>query len=140
MSVIYPRSPREMMDGWVYLPRFVDKIRLHLAGKLGKDYQENFLNAGFDAYWVKSAGVDPQALVKVVKESITDGEVCDWVRKNVRRSGEEKRAFNEYVLNRGKTGEDVIARLEQRKKESGLEGRADITCFVDYIDADERRM
>jgi hypothetical protein len=38
---IYPRSPREMMDGWVHLPRFIDKIRLHLAGKLPPDYQEN---------------------------------------------------------------------------------------------------
>src|SRR4051794_11770283 len=41
-NVIYPRSPRELMAGWVYLPRFVDKIRLHLAGKLDPDYQENF--------------------------------------------------------------------------------------------------
>src|ERR1051326_9597077 len=39
---IYPRSPRETMAGWVYLPRFIDKIRLHLAGKLPPDYQENF--------------------------------------------------------------------------------------------------
>ena len=36
------------MDGWVYLPRFMDKIRLHLAGKLHPDYQNNFTN-GFDA-------------------------------------------------------------------------------------------
>ena len=40
-DIIYPRSPRETMDGWHYLPRYVDKIRLHLAGKLHADYQEN---------------------------------------------------------------------------------------------------
>ena len=39
-SIIYPRSPRETMDGWSYLPRYIDKIRLHLAGKLHADYQE----------------------------------------------------------------------------------------------------
>ena len=27
------RSPRETMDGWVHLPRYIDKIRLHLAGR-----------------------------------------------------------------------------------------------------------
>ena len=41
-NIIYPRSPRETMDGWSYLPRYIDKIRLHLAGKLHADYQENF--------------------------------------------------------------------------------------------------
>ena len=33
-DIIYPRSPRETMCGWMHLPRFIDKIRLHLAGKL----------------------------------------------------------------------------------------------------------
>ncbi|HEX9047731.1 MAG TPA: DUF5069 domain-containing protein, partial [Verrucomicrobiae bacterium] len=41
-DIIYPRSPRETMDGWHYLPRYIDKIRLHLAGKLHADYTENF--------------------------------------------------------------------------------------------------
>jgi hypothetical protein len=39
-EIIYPRSPRETMDGWSYLPRYLDKIRLHLAGKLHSDYTE----------------------------------------------------------------------------------------------------
>ena len=56
-SIIYPRSPRETMSGWVYLPRFVDKIRLHLAGKLHPDYQPNFCTRGFDAAWLKAAGL-----------------------------------------------------------------------------------
>ena len=33
-DIIYPRSPRETMCGWMHLPRYIDKIRLHLAGKL----------------------------------------------------------------------------------------------------------
>ena len=46
-DIIYPRSPRETMDGWPHLPRYVDKIRLHLAGRLHPDYQPNF-GKGFD--------------------------------------------------------------------------------------------
>jgi len=79
-EIIYPRSPRETMDGWMYLPRYIDKIRLHLAGKLHADYQENF-GKGFDGMWLKTAGVTHEQMVEVVKNSVTDGEVCDWVRK-----------------------------------------------------------
>ncbi|MGP8201867.1 MAG: DUF5069 domain-containing protein, partial [Limisphaerales bacterium] len=75
-KIIYPRSPREMMSGWVYLPRFVDKIRLHLAGKLHADYQENFTN-GFDGAWLKAAGLSAEPFIAVVKNSVTDGEVAD---------------------------------------------------------------
>ena len=84
-DIIYPRSPRETMDGWMYLPRYIDKIRLHLAGKLHADYQENF-GKGFDGMWLKSAGVTHEQMIEVVKNSITDGEVCDWVRQNVKKS------------------------------------------------------
>ena len=90
-DIIYPRSPRETMDGWSYLPRYVDKIRLHLAGKLHADYQEN-LGKAFDGFWLKTAGVTHEQFVEVVKNSITDGEVCDWVRKNVKRTAGEKAA------------------------------------------------
>ena len=79
-NIIYPRSPRETMDGWSYLPRYIDKIRLHLAGKLHADYQENF-GKGFDGMWLKCAGVTHEQMIGVVKNSITDGEVCDWVRR-----------------------------------------------------------
>ena len=82
-TIIYPRSPREVMAGWAYLPRFVDKIRLHLAGKLHPDYQENFTK-GFDAAWLKAAALSADQFIEVVKNTTTDGEVCDWVMKNVR--------------------------------------------------------
>ena len=137
-QIIYPRSPREVMAGWVYLPRFVDKIRLHLAGELAPDYQENFTN-GFDGAWLKAAGITAQDFIAVVKATITDGEVCDWVSKNVKKTEAEKTAFRDFILNRGGEGEEMKARLEQRKAQAGLTHRADIQTFVDFIDADEKR-
>lgn len=139
-TVIYPRSPREMMDGWVHLPRFVDKIRLHLAGKLPPDYQENFTK-GFDGNWLRAAGVTAEQMIDVVKNSVSDGEVCDWVRKNVKKSAAEKAAFNNFVLNRGAEPEpELQTRLKMRKEQAGLGHRADIKTFVDFIDADEKRI
>ena len=137
---VYPRSPREMMDGWVHLPRFIDKVRLHLAGKLPADYQENFTK-GFDGSWLRAADVTAEQMIEVVRNSVTDGEVCDWVRKNVKKSTAEKANFNNFVLNRGTEPEpELQARLKMRKEQAGLAHRNDIKTFVDFIDADEKRI
>jgi hypothetical protein len=138
-EIIYPRSPRETMCGWVYLPRFIDKIRLHLAGQLHSDYQENFTK-GFDAKWLESAGVTADQIINVVKNSITDGQVADWVRTNVKKSDAEKAAHRNFVLNRGTEGGEITERLNRRKQEGGFSHRDDIKTFVDYIDADEKRI
>ena len=127
------------MCGWVHLPRFVDKIRLHLAGKLHADYQENFTK-GFDGAWLKAAGVPAEGFIELVKNSITDGQVADWVAKNVQKTDPERKAFNEFVLNRGRDEESAKARLKMRKEQSGLSHRDDVQTFVDYIDADEKRI
>lgn len=138
-EMIYPRSPRETMAGWVQLPRFIDKIRLHLAGKLAADYQENFTR-GFDGEWLKAAGVAADQFINVVKRTVTDGEVCDWVRLNVKKTDKERAAFNDFVLNRGRDSDEMKARLKWRKEQAGLAHRDDVTCFVDFIDADEKRL
>ncbi len=138
-EIIYPRSPREMMSGWVHLPRFVDKIRLHLAGKLHADYQENFTN-GFDGLWLKTADANADAFIQVVKNTTTDGEVADWVAKNVKKTDAEKTAFCHVILNRGQDDDATKARLKMRKEQAGLAHRDDIKTFVDFIDADEKRL
>jgi hypothetical protein len=125
---ICPRSPRETMDGWMYLPRYIDKIRLHLAGKLHSDYIEN-LGKGFDGFWLKAAGVTHDQMLEVVKNSITDGEVCDWVRQNVKRTPAEKAAHREEMMSRPLAGDA-----------NGLAHRDDIRTFVDAIDLDENRL
>jgi len=128
-----------MMSGWVYLPRFVDKIRLHQAGKLHADYQENFTR-GFDGAWLKAAGLSAETFLEVVKNSVTDGEVADWVATNVRKPEADKTAFRDFVFNRGRDEESLKARLKMRKEEAGMAHRDDIQTFVDFIDADEKRI
>ena len=137
-ALIYPRSPKETMAGWAYLPRFIDKIRLHLAGRLHADYQQNFAKRGFDAQWLVAAGLESEPFIELVKSTITDGEVCDWVRSNVNPARRE--SFNQWVLAYGSEGDpELIARLKMRKEQSGLGHRDDIRTFADYIDADEKR-
>ena len=139
-DVIYPRSPRETMCGWMHLPRYIDKIRLHLAGKLHPDYQPNF-GKGFDGKWLQAAGVTHEQMIEVVKNSATDGEICEWVRRNVKKSEAEKRAHAEAMMNYPKADDAAMQdRLKQRKEAAGLAHRDDLKTFVDFIDADEKRL
>src|SRR5580658_9195037 len=98
-SADYLRSPYEQMQGWMYLPRYLDKLRLHLAGKLDPDYGP-FLGKNTDALWLKAAGLTHEQMLGVVKDSLTDGQVCEWLRKNLHKSDAEKHAFNHLLVNR----------------------------------------
>jgi hypothetical protein len=139
-DIIYPRSPRETMCGWMHLPRLIDKIRLHLAGKLHADYQPNFCK-GFDGLWLETAGVGADQFIDVVRRSVTDGEVCDWVLKNVKKTDSVKAAHRERMLNYPRKDDaEMQTRLKMRKEQAGLAQRDDIQSFVDFIDADEKRL
>ena len=127
------------MCGWMHLPRYLDKIRLHLAGKLHADYQPNF-GKGFDGRWLQAAGLTHEQMIEVVQNSTTDGEVCDWVNVNVKKSDAEKRAHAEGMANYPKADDTAMQdRLKQRKEAAGLAHRNDLKNFVDFIDADEKR-
>ena len=139
-KIVYPRSPRETMSGWMHLPRYIDKIRLHLAGQLHPDYQPN-LGKGFDGTWLKYAGLTHDQFVEIVRGTITDGEVADWVRHNVIRTDAEKRTHAQGMLNYPKPDDtEGQARLKMRKEQAGIAHRDDIQSFVDFIDADEKRI
>ena len=139
-DIIYPRSPREIMCGWMHLPRYIDKIRLHLAGKLHPDYQANF-GKGFDGAWLKAAGLTHEQFVEVVKNTITDGQVADWVLKNVKKTDSEKNAHANGMLDYPKADDTAMQeRLKMRKEQAGITHRTEIKTFVDFIDADEKRI
>ena len=89
---------------------------------------------------MRPAGLEADAFIAVVKGTISDGEVCDWVQRHVKKSEAEKAAFNHFILNHGREEDpELRARLKMRKEQSGFSHRNDITTFVDYIDADEKR-
>jgi hypothetical protein len=61
--------------------------------------------------------------------------------KNVQKTDSDKAAHREKMLNYpSKDDAPMQARLKTRKDEAQLSHRADIQNFVDYIDADEKRI
>ncbi len=138
-SFILPRSPHETMCGWMHLPRYIDKIRLHLAGRLDEGYHNN-LGKGFDAMWLKAAGLTHEAFVEIVKATLIDGEVADWVRTHVVVSDEAKQEHAATMLAMPQPDDQArVERFLSMKQASGFAHRDDIRSFVDLIDADEGR-
>jgi len=139
-DVIFPRSPREVMNGWCHLPRYVDKIRLYLAGRLGADYLPLF-GKNSDALWLAAAGVTHEQMIEVVRGTIIDGEVCDWVRTHIHRTAAEKAAHRAAMVDFPPAGDAAAqAFFEERKAAYGMARRQDITNRGDMLDADEGRL
>ena len=134
------RSQRETMCGWVHLPRYVDKVRLHLAGQLPPEYEE-LLGDQSDRRWLEAAGVTHEQFVEVVRHSPTDGAVCDWVRRHVVRTDEQKARAADAILRYPLPGDQAgRERFDRRKADYGLGGRDDVQTRADLIDADEGRL
>jgi hypothetical protein len=106
---------------------------------LHADYQPNF-GKGFDGLWLELAGVEEKQFLEVVRNSITDGQVCDWVFHNVKKPDSVKAQQRERMMNYPRKDDAAMQeRLKLRKQQAGLTHRDDIQCFVDFIDADEKR-
>ena len=68
-------------------------------------------------------------------------QVCDWVRQQVQKPESVKAAHRERMLHYPRKDDaEMQARLRMRKEQAGLANRDDIQSFVDFIDADEKRL
>jgi gluconokinase len=138
MHVPNLRSPHVKVGGIHYLPRLLDKIRLHAAGELPTEYHAN-LGGGFDERALTFLWLEYPALVERVNKGGTDEEILEWAFAQGRKpSTEEIEVWNDFMRKRGWNDEST-PRLEVRKRESGFSDRADIQTFFDYIDLDEGR-
>ena len=134
-----PKSPSLKLEGLVYFPRMLDKIRIHAEGCLHPDYQEK-LGHGFDAACCEFLGIDHVLVSELVAQGLDDVEVFEKIQDHGRRvSPDEVAIWSAYLSKRGWRDEvsDVLA---QRKIDLGLEGREDVQTFFDMIDADEGRL
>jgi len=137
----FPKSPREMTKGMMYFPRMLDKIRLHHAGELHEDYQENFgAPQTADSACCNFLRIHHRDLIKRVAEGGTDEEILEWCFENGRRPNQgDLFVWNGFMSKLG-WRDRVTPRLEERKKAYGIAHRDDIQCIPDLIDFDEQRI
>ena len=136
--IIYPKSPREEIDGISCFVRTCDKIRLFAAGDLHQDYHAN-LGKGFDLWVCQILNINYPSLVTKVTAGGSDAEVLEWAYEQGEKPEECRLEWwLSYIRNHGCRDERSEV-LEKRKVEAGLGGREDILSYFDLIDVEEGR-
>jgi gluconokinase len=137
------RSPYAKVGRLVYFGRMLDKIRLHAAGTLPADYQDNLGDAKpgmFDTRCCEFLRVSYADIRRRTLEGGTDEDLLAWVeRRGSRRADGECEVWNAFLMKRGwHDHPDSVKRLRRRIEECGLAGKP-IETFFDFIDYDEGR-
>jgi gluconokinase len=133
-----PKSPHAALQGIVYFPRMLEKIRLYEAGELREDLHAN-LGKGFDDRCSKFLQVPYEQIAAKVKEGLDDGQVLEWCfAQGFQPGGEQIEVWSEFMRKRG-WDDAGTETLIKRKAEGGFTARGDIDTMFKYIDADEGR-
>jgi len=136
MQKPYPRSPYELLGGYVHLARLIDKARLYRQGLL-EGY--NYKTVGFDKHLLQFLQLDPDAFEQAANE-FDDDTLIEWVRQNgVQHSEEEREQWNQAMIARYPDTPEKKVRFQHFLKEAGGEGREDIRTYFDLIELDEGR-
>lgn len=76
----FPRSPREMLAGYVVAARMLDKCRAAIAGTLG----EYHFNCLLDRQFLDFAGIDAEGFRSFVATGAADDAVAAWILQHAR--------------------------------------------------------
>lgn len=123
--------------GLLHLPRFLAKIRKHLAGELPKSYQRNFMR-GFDGFLCLHLGIDPKEVIEIVRSSQGNDEV-DQRLHALFPENLDVHVWNRKVVQMGMSEMGREALMDTKRK-MGLEDRNDLLGFADMIEVDEGRI
>ena len=74
----YPRSPRELLGGYVIAGRTLDKCRADIAGTLG----EYHFGCPLDNLFFDFTGITADQFKEFVAGGASDDEVAEWIQEN----------------------------------------------------------
>jgi hypothetical protein len=122
----------------LHLPRFIAKIRKHLAGTLPASYQRNFTK-GFDNFLCLHLGIEPAAVITAVRESEDDEAALNTRLGALFPTDLKVAKWNRELVQRGMSemGREALA---DAKTKMGIAHRTDLLSFADMIDFDEGRI
>jgi hypothetical protein len=129
-----PRSPRDTILGFYFLPRTIDKLRAELpGGDLGR-----YLNhdRGFSAYVVKRLGLDMNEFRRAVAEAEDEAAVVDWLaaRVNIASAPAINAKFETFVVERMSDEDQALI----RRRHPVMADRPELSKVLDILDADDR--
>jgi hypothetical protein len=124
-------------SGLLHLPRFIAKIRKHLAGELPKSYQRNFTK-GFDGFLCLHLGVEPEDVIECVKKS-NSWESLNHSLAQLFPLDLKAHEWNRRVVQIGMS-DMALEKLKEIKEGLGAGDREDLRSFADVIDFDEQKI
>lgn len=80
LTTDFPRSPREMIAGYVLAARAVDKCRAVLAGTAGEYHS----GCPLDQMWLEFVDIPYDAFRDFVATGATDAEIGEWIEKTAK--------------------------------------------------------
>jgi len=87
LSQKFPRSPREMLGGFVVAARTLDKCRADIAGTLG----EYHYDCPLDNYFFDFTEIGSGAFRDFAATGATDEAMAQWIRENARKMDDSER-------------------------------------------------
>ena len=142
MTPPFPRSPREMLGGYVFLPRLIEKVRLHAEGKLPVEYVGNLLKPGLtlDGRLLTFTGLAAEEVRRAILASTTDEAVLAWVKRHaVPHTEDEKKRWIAEIDAYRPNAESAQRRREAYKEVAAVVDPGTLNVF-DLIDMDEGRI
>ena len=138
VSPVKPRSTLDETLGLRYFPRLLDKIRLHAAGKLDREYHEN-VGRGADRRLIKFLRIEYDKLRERVLQGGTDSEILEWCYANGHRLYKNDiEIWNGFISKLG-WNDFASGHLAKCKEEAGLADRDDIQTLGQLFEVEEGR-
>ena len=134
----YPRSPREMLAGYVLAARTLDKCRSVLAGCEGEYHS----NCPLDQRWLKFVEIEYDDFKNFVATGATDEEVADWITEHAK-----KRSRTEIIAWNNKERDTRLSDLPPELQEfledyipEFVPRNRPVYCWFDVYDLEEARL
>ena len=122
-----PRSPRQRLGGFVWLPRLLDKGRAALAGTNG-DYEYGCL---LDQRFFDFVAIEPEALKAQLAAGKGDAELLEWLLAHAGRelSPDAIEAWSAQAERQIPSEAEWRQVLSEQRHGQALEGAARLTWF-----------
>lgn len=132
----FPRSPAEVLGGFVILARLIDKCRATIAGTHG----EYHYNCPVDQRFFDFTDIDADEFRNLVAAGKTDDEIVAWVKqKSAQLSPSEIAAWCHDQIHRGPMSIDEKGYFEELRRKAAP-NKPYVRSWFQILDAEEGRL
>jgi Domain of unknown function (DUF5069) len=137
LTVHPPRGCSEELDGLIFMPRTIDKIRATLDGGKKGEYIINAQVTGISGFLLERLGLTEDELREAVRDAANDEALAAWLRTRVDTSLYPKlNAMLPRITIEHASDPEFVRNFYKET----LAENPDLTTLFDIIEADDRRM